>query len=75
MPDVLVAIKLEQVVATIFYGLLGIALFLIAYVAIEKACPFSVKKEISEDQNIALGIIIGSVIIGLSIIIAAAIHG
>jgi uncharacterized membrane protein YjfL (UPF0719 family) len=44
-------------------------------VVIEKVCPFSVKKEISEDQNVALGIIIGSVIIGLSIIISAAING
>jgi putative membrane protein len=35
--------------------------------------PFSLRKEIEEDQNTALAIIIGSVIIGMSIIIAAAI--
>ena len=33
----------------------------------------SVTKEIEQDQNVALAIIIGSVIIGMSIIIAAAI--
>jgi len=38
-----------------------------------KLSPFSVRKEIEEDQNTALAIILGSVLIGLSIIIAAAI--
>ncbi len=75
MPSMLGELRMEQVIGTIFYGLLGIGLFLVAYVVIEKICPFSVKKEISEDQNISLGIIIGSVMIGLSIIIAAAIKG
>jgi uncharacterized membrane protein YjfL (UPF0719 family) len=37
--------------------------------------PFSVKKEIEDDQNNALAIIIGALIIGISIIIAAAING
>jgi len=75
MPHLLGELRVEQIMGTVFYGILGIGIFLIAYIGIEKVCPFSVKKEISEDQNIALGIIIGSVMIGLSIIISAAIHG
>ncbi len=47
---------------------------MVAYAIIEKLSPFSVRKEISEDHNVALGIIIGSVILGLSIIIASAMH-
>jgi uncharacterized membrane protein YjfL (UPF0719 family) len=39
-----------------------------------KIYPFSVVKEIEEDQNTALGILFGSVFIGLSIVIAAAIN-
>ena len=39
-----------------------------------KLMPFSVRKEIEEDQNTSLGIIIGSFLIGLAMIIAAAIH-
>ncbi|MEO1365965.1 MAG: DUF350 domain-containing protein [Acidobacteriota bacterium] len=38
-----------------------------------KVTPFSVRKEIEEDQNVALGIILGAVILGISIIVAAAI--
>ncbi len=67
-------LALDEVVGTIFYCILGILLFILAYVLIEKLSPFSVQKEIVEDQNVALGIIIGAVIIGISIIVAAAIH-
>ncbi|MCH7761356.1 DUF350 domain-containing protein [candidate division TA06 bacterium] len=35
--------------------------------------PFSLKKELAEDDNIAVGVLLGSVVIGLSIIIASAI--
>jgi len=52
---------------------MGLVLFLIAFFIMTKAAPFSVRKEIEEDQNTALGILMGSVIIGLAIIIAAAI--
>ena len=37
--------------------------------------PFSIRKEIEDDQNTALGIVIGSMLIGIAIIIAAAIQG
>jgi len=61
--------------AAIIYVLIGLAFFVAAFLAIVKATPFSVRKEIEEDQNTSLAILIGSVIIGLAIIIAAAIHG
>ena len=42
---------------------------------INKVAPFSIRKEIEEDQNTALGIVIGSVIIGVAMIVSAALHG
>lgn len=57
-----------------FVGI-GLVAFLIAFFLMTKISPFSIRKEIEEDQNTALGIIVGSVIIGLAIIIAAAIQG
>jgi len=74
MAEMFADIQLSQVVSTIFYSVIGVVIFVLAYFLIEKISPFSVKKEISEDQNVALGIIIGSVIIGLSIIISTAIR-
>ncbi len=55
------------------YSLFGIVMMIVGFVVVIIISPFSIKKEIAEDQNTALGIIIGSVILGISIIIAAVI--
>ena len=57
---------------TLVYSAVGLLVFAVAFFAMVKLAPFSVKKEIEEDQNTALAVVMGSVIIGLSIIIAAA---
>ena len=66
---------LPILITTLVFVVLGLIVFAIAFMIIAKAAPFSVRKEIEEDQNIALGIVIGSVILGSALIIAAAIHG
>ena len=72
-------VKLEELlpvlVTTIIFVLIGLVVFGIAFLIVVKVSPFSVKKEIEEDQNTALAIIIGAMIIGIAIIIAAAING
>ena len=62
-------------VQAILFSMVGIAVFALAFFVLTKLTPFSIRKEIEDDQNTALGIIIGSMLIGLSIIIAASIHG
>ena len=52
-----------------------VAFFALAYLAIQKVTPFSLRKEIEEDQNVALAIVLGAVFLGIAIIIAAAMHG
>ncbi|REJ82810.1 MAG: DUF350 domain-containing protein [Planctomycetota bacterium] len=47
--------------------------FALFFLLVIKFAPIPVIKEIEEDQNIALAILMGSVVIGLSIVIAAAI--
>jgi uncharacterized membrane protein YjfL (UPF0719 family) len=61
--------------ATIVYSVVGIVVFAAAFFLMVQIAPFSVKKEIEEDQNTSLGILMGSVFIGLAIIIAAALVG
>jgi putative membrane protein len=63
---------LGQLLETLIYSIVGVIVFGLAFAIIEKVTPFSVRKEIEEDQNVALGIIMAGVIIGLSMIIAAA---
>ncbi|MDT5293713.1 MAG: hypothetical protein QOJ76_593 [Acidobacteriota bacterium] len=62
-------------VTTAIFTVFGLLVFGLAYMIIVKATPFSIRKEIEDDQNTALAIIIGSVIIGVALIIAAAIQG
>ncbi|PID56309.1 DUF350 domain-containing protein [candidate division KSB3 bacterium] len=66
---------MAQFIETIVYVILGMVVFGVGFRIVEKVTPFSIRKEIEEDQNTSLGIIIGSVILGLAIIIAAAIIG
>lgn len=61
------------IAASVFYTALGVVIFLVAMVAMVKLTPFSIRKEIEEDQNVALGIVIGAVLLGLAHIIAATI--
>lgn len=65
----------KHVVASLLFGGIGIAVFGAAFLVIRAVTPFSLRKELEDDQNTSVGIVIGSVILGLSIIIAAAIHG
>jgi putative membrane protein len=65
----------DHIVAAIIYSALGILVLLITLYGIVKFSPMPIKKEIEEDQNVAVGIVIGSVMLGISIIIAAAILG
>jgi len=64
-----------KMITAVIYVLIGLFIFIATFLTIVKVVPFSVRKEIEEDQNSALAIIIGSMIVGLAIIIGAAIHG
>ena len=66
---------IKVVVESVIFVGIGLVVFLIAFFLMTKLAPFSVRKEIEEDQNTALGVVMGAVIIGLAIIIAAAIGG
>jgi len=63
----------EVLVTTLIFVFIGIVFFAVAYAILSRI--FNIHKEIEEDQNTALGIVIGSIMIGIAIIIAAAIQG
>jgi len=66
-------LKVDIFLSTLAYAGLGIALFALTFWLCTTIAPFSIRKEIEEDQNTALAILIGSVFIGISMIIGAAI--
>ena len=63
----------EVLVTTLIFVFIGIVFFAVAYAILSRI--FNIHKEIEEDQNTALGIVIGSIMIGIALIIAAAIQG
>lgn len=66
---------LAHIKTAVIFSLLGIVLFAIVWFVVVKVSPFSIRKELEEDQNTALGIVLGCLILGIAIIVAAAIHG
>jgi putative membrane protein len=74
MDNFLAGLRPIVILSTIIYAFLGFGVFVLALYIMDKLTPFSIQKEIAEDQNIALGIVIGSVFIALAIIIQAAIR-
>ncbi|MEW5855208.1 MAG: DUF350 domain-containing protein [Myxococcota bacterium] len=65
----------NSLVQALGFSLVGVVVFLVAFWLMTMVSPFSIKKEIEEDQNTALAILMASVILGLAWIVAAAIHG
>lgn len=64
-----------QLLTTVSFVLVGLAFFGLAFVVLVKVIKVPLRKEIEEDQNVALAVIIGAFILGISIIVAAAVHG
>jgi len=69
------ALSTEIFLATLVYTLFGLAVFGGSLYLVALVAPFSIRKEIEEDQNTALGIMIGAMFVGIALIIAAAIGG
>mgnify|MGYP001794637570 FL=1 len=66
-------IIISEFISMLFYSFIGMVLMYVAYKVIEILSPFPIVKEIEEDQNTSLAILIGSVFISMAIIIGAVI--
>ena len=68
-------ISLKYVVSSVVFSLIGLVILWFAFWLFDKLTPGELWKEIIEEHNMALAIVVGSMTIGVSIIIALAIHG
>jgi len=66
---------IKTVVASVVYSLVGVVVFALSFVVIKLVTPFSIRKEIEQDHNTALAIVIAAIILGIAMIVSAAIHG
>ena len=68
-------INLHSVVNVLIFSAIGIVVLTASFVIFDKLTPGNLWKEIVEDHNVALGILMGAMTIGMAQIIASAIHG
>jgi putative membrane protein len=62
-------------VGSIVFALIGVVIFWLCFVIIDKITPYDLWGEIVEKQNTALALVVAAMCLGISIIVAAAIHG
>jgi uncharacterized membrane protein YjfL (UPF0719 family) len=65
----------ESLLSSAAFAALGVVVFILTFWLITKLTPFSMIKEIEHDQNTALAVLVASVIIGVAMIVSAAIIG
>ena len=66
--------NLNPVLNAMIFAVLGIVIFVVAFALVDRLTPYHLWKEIVEDHNTALAVLIGAMSIGMCVIIAAAIH-
>ena len=71
----LMGLKIGAVVGSVVFALIGVLIFWLCFVIIDKLTPYDLWGEIVEKQNVALGVVVAAMSLGICIIVAAAIHG
>ena len=66
---------IEPLVTTLVIGIVAITLLFVSVYLMERLSPFSLRKEIEEDQNTSAAIVMGAIVIGVSMVIAAVARG
>jgi putative membrane protein len=68
-------LKPSVFVGSISFALIGVVIFWLCFLIIDKITPYNLWEEIVEKQNVALALVVAAMSLGISIIVAAAIHG
>ncbi len=67
-------VPLGNIAAALVFAFVGIFIFVIAFIVMDRLTPYHLWKEIVQEHNIALAVLVGAMSLGICIIIAAAIH-
>lgn len=68
-------LKPGVVFGSILYALIGVFIFWVCFVIVDKITPYRLWEEIVEKKNLALAIVVGAMCIAIGMIVAAAVHG
>ncbi|PQA79433.1 DUF350 domain-containing protein [Rhodoferax sp. TS-BS-61-7] len=67
-------LKPDVVLGSVLYAVMGVLIFWISFLIIDKITPYNLWLEIVEKQNKALALVVAAMSLGICIIVAAAIH-
>jgi len=67
-------IPVANILSALVFAFIGLLVFVIAFVIMDKVTPYHLWKEIVQEHNLALAVLLGAMSIGICIIIASAIH-
>ena len=68
-------LKPAIIFGSILYALIGVIIFWVCFVIVDKITPYDLWGEIIEKKNLALAIVVGSMCIAIGMIVSAAVHG
>jgi len=68
-------LKPAVVFGSMLYALIGVVIFWICFMIVDKITPYKLWEEIVNKQNVALAIVVGSTAIAIGMIVSAAVHG
>jgi putative membrane protein len=68
-------LKTSAILSSIVFSIIGVIVFWVSFIIIDKLTPYHLWQEIVEKRNTALAIIVAAMCLGIAIIVAAAIHG
>lgn len=68
-------LKPAVIIGSILYALIGVVIFWISFVIVDKITPYDLWEEIVGKKNVALAIVVGSTAIAIGLIVSAAVHG
>jgi len=67
-------IKPGIIITSLVFALMGVVIFWLCFLIIDKITPYDLWGEIVEKQNVALALVVAAMSLGICVIIAAAIH-
>jgi len=68
-------IKIEWIVNALIFSVMGVTIFWISFILIDKLTPYNLWQEIVKERNQALATVVAAMCLGIAIIVAAAVHG
>lgn len=68
-------LKPEIILGSVMYAVIGVIIFWVSFVIVDKITPYKLWEQIVEEKNVALAIVVGAMCLSIGNIVAAAIHG